>query len=53
MDDKDQKILVLVDALKWAVLALNTAPRFKVGDTDSYEIAAKCDRTIAKVEGSV
>jgi hypothetical protein len=27
---------------------LNTAPRFRVGDTDSYKIAAIVDRTIAE-----
>src|SRR5580704_9859331 len=40
----------LLDALEKAVRALNEVPRFKVPglDTDSYKIAAICDRAIAK-----
>jgi hypothetical protein len=40
----------LLAALQHAATALNTAPRFKVPslDTDSYAIAAVCDRAIAK-----
>jgi hypothetical protein len=40
----------LLKALQQAVAALNTAPRFKVPslDSDSYEIAAVCDRALAK-----
>jgi hypothetical protein len=40
----------LLAALQQAVTALKTAPRFKVRslDTDSYAIAAACDRAIAK-----
>ncbi len=40
-------------ALQQAVAALNTAPRFKVPglDTDSYAIAALCDRAISKARG--
>jgi hypothetical protein len=43
----------LLDALEQAVQALNTAPRFPVShlDTDSYKIAAVCDRAIAKAKG--
>jgi len=41
----------LYAALQEAVRALNTAKRFRVGDTDSYAIAALCDRAIAKAEG--
>lgn len=43
----------LLEALELAVAALNTAPRFPVPgrDTDSYAIAAVCDRTIAKAKG--
>jgi hypothetical protein len=43
----------LLDALEKAVIALNTAPRFKVAklSTDSYAIAAKCGRAIAKAKG--
>jgi hypothetical protein len=38
----------LFEALRLAQSALNTAPRFRVGDTDSYKIAAVVDRAIAK-----
>lgn len=43
----------LLDALRQAVHALNTAPRFAVPvlDSDSYAIAAICDRALAKAEG--
>jgi hypothetical protein len=43
----------LLGALEQAVQALNTAPRFAVPhlDTDSYKIAAVCDRAIAKAKG--
>jgi hypothetical protein len=43
----------LLDALEQAVQALNTAPRFAVRhlDTDSYKIAAVCDRAIARAKG--
>jgi hypothetical protein len=39
----------LLEALQQAVTALNTAPRFNVPGlgTDSYEIAAICDRAIS------
>ena len=38
----------LLKALLLAQGALNTAPRFRVGDTDSYKIAAQVDEAIAK-----
>jgi hypothetical protein len=43
----------LLSALKRAVTALNTAPRFRVTglDTDSYAIAAECDKAIAAAKG--
>lgn len=43
----------LLEALELAVAALNTAPRFAVPgrDTNSYAIAAVCDRAIAKAKG--
>ncbi len=43
----------LLDALEQAVAALNEAPRFAVPglDTDSYKIAAICDKAIAKAKG--
>jgi hypothetical protein len=36
----------MLEALLQAQRALNTAPRFRVGDTDSYLIAAKVDEAI-------
>jgi hypothetical protein len=43
----------LLKALEQAVQALNTAPRFAVPnlDSDSYRIAAVCDRALAMVKG--
>jgi len=41
----------LLDALRQAVTAPNTAKRFRVGETDSYSIASVCDRAIRKAEG--
>lgn len=38
----------LLAALTLARQALNTAPRFRVGDTDSYRIASVVDAAIAK-----
>lgn len=38
----------LLAALLLARQALNTAPRFRVGDTDSYKIAAIVDKAIAE-----
>lgn len=40
----------LLAALKLAQQALNTAPRFRVGDTDSYKIASAVDRAIAEAQ---
>ena len=42
----------LLAALRQAVAALNTAPRFAVPslDSDSYDIAAACDRVIRQAE---
>jgi hypothetical protein len=36
----------MLEALLSAQRALNTAPRFRVGDTDSYKIAAQVDEAI-------
>jgi hypothetical protein len=36
----------LIDACKLALRALNTAPRFRVGDTDSYAIAARIGQAL-------
>jgi len=43
----------LLAALKQALAALNTAPRFDVPslDTDSYRIASVCDRALAAATG--
>jgi hypothetical protein len=43
----------LLGALRQAVQALNTAPRFPVPSllSDSYRIAAFCDRVLAKARG--
>lgn len=41
------EVLAVLDA---CMSALNTAPRFKVGDTDSYDIAAKLSRLIRNLE---
>lgn len=38
----------LLDALQEAVHALNTVPKFRVGDTNSYAIANLCDQAINK-----
>jgi hypothetical protein len=40
----------LIDALSAALRALNTARRFKVGDTDSYAIAAQAGRALKAAE---
>jgi hypothetical protein len=42
---------VLIDTLKLALRALNTAPRIRVDDTDSYAIAAHIERVIRLAEG--
>jgi len=43
----------LLAALTRALAALNTAPRFRVAglDTDSYAIAAECEKAIAMAKG--
>ncbi len=40
----------LVTTLKLALEALNTARRFRVGDTDSYRIASRIDAALKAVE---
>jgi hypothetical protein len=42
----------MLEALRLARSALNTAPRFRVGDTDSYKIAAIVDEAIAKAKAA-
>ena len=41
----------LIDVLKLALLALNTARRFKVDETDSTAIASRIDDVLRKAEG--
>lgn len=41
----------LLEACRHAVHALNTAPRFRCGTFNSYDIASMCDHAIAKAEG--
>jgi len=41
----------LIDVLKLALLALNTARRFKVDDTDSFAIASRINDVLRKAEG--
>jgi hypothetical protein len=41
----------LVEALELALDALNTAPRFHVRDTDSYDIASRVSAVLAKSKG--
>lgn len=41
-----------LEALRLAQRALNTAPRFRVGDTDSYRIAAIVDKAIAEADAA-
>jgi hypothetical protein len=38
-------------SLRKALSALNTAPRFKVDNTDSYKIAAELQRMIRNIKG--
>jgi hypothetical protein len=38
----------LLAALRLAQRALNTAPRFRVGETDSYKIASIVDAAIVR-----
>jgi hypothetical protein len=46
------ELMGLLEALEQAVAALNTVPRFQVPSlaTDSYRIAALCDRVIARAK---
>jgi hypothetical protein len=42
----------MLEALRLAQRALNTAPRFRVGVTDSYKIAAIVDKAIAEADAA-
>ena len=47
----NQRIKELTDALRLALEALNTAPRFNVSeDMDSYDIAALCEKALNKTK---
>lgn len=48
----EQSHPALLPALREAVRALNAEPRFRVGATDSYKIAARCDKAIAAAEAA-
>jgi hypothetical protein len=52
LGEDDGTAVLLLATLEQAVQALNTAPNFRVPhlDTNSYEIAAACDRAIAKAK---
>ena len=41
----------VIEALIAAITALNTARRFRVGNTDSYAIASHLERTLANAMG--
>lgn len=47
-----RRFAALTDALRLALRALNTAPRFRVDETDSYRIAAQVSALI-KGSGSI
>ena len=42
----------MLEALRLAQRAFNTAPRFRVGDKDSYQIAAIVDKAIAEADAA-
>ena len=44
---EERRYAALLSALKEALFALNVAPRFKVGLTDSYRIASMIEKTLA------
>jgi hypothetical protein len=41
----------MIETLKLALDALNTAPRFRVGVTDSYAIASRIHTVLTKTKG--
>jgi hypothetical protein len=44
----------LLNAVRFALRALNVAPRFKVpGAGDSYEVCSELERVLRKVEGAL
>lgn len=46
---EERRLAALTDALRAAMLALNAAPCFRCGDTDSYRIAAQVRDALAGV----
>ena len=49
---EERRYATLIDALKLALFALNTAPRFRTGLTDSYRIAAQLERALCDANES-
>lgn len=47
---EERRLAALLDALKLARLALNTAPRFRCGNTDSYRVASQIEAALAGIE---
>ena len=43
----ERRYAALIGALRLALFALNIAPRFKAGLTDSYRIAAQIERALS------
>jgi hypothetical protein len=46
---EERRYAALIDALRQALFALNIAPRFKTGLTDSYRIAAQIERALCNI----
>ena len=46
---EERRYAALIDSLRRALCALNIVPRFKVGVTDSYRIAAQIERVLCNV----
>lgn len=46
---EERRYAALLGALRLALFALNIAPRFKTGLTDSYRIAAQIERALFDV----
>jgi hypothetical protein len=47
----EEEITALQDAAKLALRALNTARKFRVGDTDSYAIASQVGKALDALKG--
>ncbi|HXM33719.1 MAG TPA: hypothetical protein VN920_00895 [Pyrinomonadaceae bacterium] len=46
---EERRYAALLGALRLALFALNIAPRFKAGLTDSYRIAAQIEQALSNV----